>query len=130
MAVRGDGSTAKRIGLVNTNNLVGANMSPNLIRFKANIVILNPLYLFKTMTSDSGQKLLGKYVTRTAKKTITAKDIKEIPIPLPPLPLQQKFARIVETIESMRQNQNQSKQQIDYLFNTLLQKAFERELWV
>lgn len=128
MAVRGDGSTAKRIGLVNTINLVGANISPNLIRFRAKAVILNSSYLFNLMTSYSGQKLLEKYVTRTAKKTITAKDIKEIPIPLPPLPLQQKFARIVEKIDSMRQSQNQSKQQIEDLFSTLMQKAFRGEI--
>jgi type I restriction enzyme S subunit len=128
MAVRGDGSTAKRIGLVNTMNLVGANISPNLIRFKTKREILSPLYLFNLMISDSGQRLLEKYVTRTAKKTITAKDIKKIPIPLPPLPLQQKFARVVEKVESMRQNQLQSYQQIDKLFNTLMQKAFNGEL--
>ncbi len=128
MAVRGDGSTVKRIGIVNTINLVGANISPNLIRFKANKVILNPLYLFKLMTSDSGQKLLEKCVTRTAKKTITARGIKEIRIPIPPLPLQQKFARIVEKVESMRQFQNQSKQQIEDLFSALMQKAFRGEL--
>ena len=34
MAVRGDGSTVKRIGLVYDANIVGANMSPNLVRFK------------------------------------------------------------------------------------------------
>jgi type I restriction enzyme S subunit len=128
MAVRGDGSTVKRIGIVNTINLVGANISPNLIRFKANKVILNPLYLFKLMTSDSGQKLLEKCVTRTAKKTITAREIKEIRIPIPPLPLQQEFARIVEKVESMRQSQKQSKQQIEDLFSALMQKAFRGEL--
>ncbi|MCX9084960.1 MAG: restriction endonuclease subunit S [Candidatus Methanoperedens sp.] len=45
-----------------------------------------------------------------------------------PLPLQQKFARIVEKIEAMRQSQNQSKQQIEDLFSTLMQKAFRGEL--
>ncbi|MDW7727721.1 MAG: restriction endonuclease subunit S [Candidatus Methanoperedens sp.] len=128
MAVRGDGSTAKRIGLVDTINLLGANISPNLIRFKANTVIMNPFYLFILMTSDSGQKLLEKYVTRTAKKTITAKDIKTIPIPLPPLPLQQKFAAIVRQVEQMRQYQQESKAHIDDLFNALMQKAFKGEL--
>jgi type I restriction enzyme S subunit len=128
MAVRGDGSTAKRIGLVNTMNLVGANISPNLIRFKTKNKILNPLFLFNLMISDGGQRLLEKYVTRTAKKTITAKDIKKILIPIPPLPLQQKFAQIVEKVEAMHQNQKQSRQEIDNLFNALTQKAFKGEL--
>lgn len=55
-------------------------------------------------------------------------EIKQIKIPLPPLPLQQEFARIVEKVESMRQSQAQSKQQIEDLFSTLMQKAFRGEL--
>ncbi len=43
------------------------------------------------------------------------------------LPLQQEFARIVEKIESMRQSQNQSKQQIEDLFSALMQKAFRKK---
>jgi type I restriction enzyme S subunit len=128
MAVRGDGSTAKRIGLISTVNLVGANISPNLLRFKTKDKILNPLFLFNLMISDGGQRLLEKHVTRTAKKTITAKRIKKILIPLPPISLQQKFAQIVEKVESMRQNQKQSQQELDNLFNSLTQKAFKGEL--
>lgn len=50
MAVRGDWSTAKRIGLVSNSNITGANISPNLIRIKANKDILNPIYLFHFLT--------------------------------------------------------------------------------
>ncbi len=56
------------------------------------------------------------------------KNLKALKIVVPPLPLQQKFARIVEKIESMRQSQNQSKQQIEDLFSALMQKAFRGEI--
>ncbi len=46
----------------------------------------------------------------------------------PSMELQQQFARIVEKIESMRQSQNQSKQQIEDLFSALMQKAFRGEI--
>lgn len=128
MAVRGDGSTAKRIGLVDNMNITGANISPNLIRFKANKKLIHPLYLFKFMTSDVGQTLLQKSVTRTAKKNITAGNIKKIPVPLPPLEHQQKFASIVQQVEQLREHQSQSRQHIDNLFNVLMQKAFKGEL--
>ena len=128
MAVRGDGSTAKRIGLVDSVNLVGANISPNLLRFKAKEEIISPLYLFYLMISDRGQRLLEKYVTRTAKKTITAKEIKKIGIPIPPLTLQKEFVKIIERLDSIGQKQHQSQQEIDNLFNTLIQKAFKGEL--
>ena len=47
---------------------------------------------------------------------------------LPPLPLQLKFASIVKEVEAMKEQQKQSKEQIDNLFNALLQKAFTGEL--
>lgn len=124
MAVRGDGSTAKRIGMVNHMAIVGSNISPNLIRFKTSGHMLNPFFFFYLLISKSGQKLLERYVTRTAKKTITATELKKIKIILPPLPLQQKFEVTVKRIRFIEQNQTCSYQEIDNLFNILMQKAF------
>jgi len=58
---------------------------------------------------------------------INAENIKNIAIFIPPLPLQQKFASIVQQIEQIRQHQEQSKQQIDHFFNVLMQKSFKGE---
>ena len=128
MAVRGDGSTASRIGLVNSINLVGANISPNLLRFKANRSIVDPLYLYHLMTSERGQLLLQAHVTRTAKKTITARDIKKISIPIPLLNIQCKFVKAVNSIHKMRQNQKKYSREADNLFHALQQRAFKGEL--
>ncbi len=59
---------------------------------------------------------------------INSKELAAFPAIFPPLPLQQKFARIVEKIECMRRSQNQSKQQIEDLFSALMQKAFRGEI--
>lgn len=78
--------------------------------------------------------ILGKcngFRNFTSQSTIahlTGVKLNLFPIILPPLPLQQKFTRIVEKIESMRQSQNQSKQQIADLFSALMQKAFRGEI--
>lgn len=128
MAVRGDGSTAKRIGLVSSKELEGANISPNLLRFKAREGKLNSLYLFTCMISKSGQCLLDRYVTRTAKKTITARDIKLITIPVPPYPLQMEFANVFNQIEKIRNNVDSLMSESNYLFNSLVHRAFHGEL--
>nr|WP_242052708.1 restriction endonuclease subunit S [Sphaerospermopsis sp. FACHB-1194] len=128
MAVRGDGSTAKRIGLVTSNSLVGANISPNLLRFKAKANISHPLFLFHFMISDKGQKLLESYVTRTAKKTITAEGIKKIKIPLPPFSLQKEFAQRVEAVEELKKSHRASLSELDALFASLQHRAFKGEL--
>lgn len=61
---------------------------------------------------------------------INSKELAAFPAIFPPLPHQQKFAQIVEKVESMRQNQNQSRQNIEDLFNAIMQKAFKGELMV
>ena len=95
MAVRGDGSAAKRIGLITEDSLVGANISPNLIRIKTDNNILNPIYMFYYLTGDVGQKRLDAYVNKTAKKNIAAKDIVKVITPVPPIDLQNQFADFV-----------------------------------
>lgn len=124
MAVRGDGSTVKRIGLVAHPNLVGANISPNLLRFNSNQKIVSPFYLFMLVTSESGQKMLEKYITQTAKKTITATDIKQIKVPVPPLDLQSKFEKVFIAIQDLKERSKQSIEQMDNQFNALMQKYF------
>ena len=70
----------------------------------------------------------SKSNTTSGLNTINTNKIRNAKIPLPPLPLQQKFADIVEHVEQIRGHQKQSKQQIDDLFNALMQKAFKGEL--
>ena len=102
MAVRGDGSAAKRIGIVTEPNLIDANISPNLIRIKVNNAMLNPIYMFYYLTGEVGQKRLDAYVNKTAKKNIAAKDIVKIVTPVPPLPLQNDFAAFVREIDKSK----------------------------
>jgi type I restriction enzyme S subunit len=124
MAVRGDGSTVKRIGLVNHKNLVGANISPNLLRFSADKKVVSPFYLYALVTSESGQKMLEKYVTQTAKKTITAKDIKRIKIPVPALLEQNRFAEIFKSVQQTKEMMGRSRDAIENQVNSLAQRFF------
>jgi len=73
------------------------------------------------------------YFLKSAKQTtgiatINSTQLKNFPVLVPPFELQSKFEFIVEKIEAMRQSQNQSKQQIEDLFSTLMQKAFRGEI--
>jgi type I restriction enzyme S subunit len=128
MAVRGDGSTGKRIGLVTSNNLVGANISPNLLRFKTDSRVLNPLYLFHLMVSNQGQALIAKCITRTAKKTITARDIAAIVLPVPPIKRQCEFAERAKAVGELQSKQAGSHGRLDDLFQSMLNRAFSGEL--
>jgi type I restriction enzyme S subunit len=50
--------------------------------------------------------------------------IKGLRIPLPPLPLQQKFAALVEGVEHLRAVQREALRQAEHLFASLLDRAF------
>ncbi|RLG15685.1 MAG: hypothetical protein DRN71_00640 [Candidatus Nanohalarchaeota archaeon] len=87
---------------------------------------INPIYLyFWLLLKKRYLNSLGRGVTfKEISKTI----VSNIEIPLPPISLQNKFASIVEKVEDMRNSQKQSRQEIDNLFNALMQKAFKGEL--
>ena len=63
-------------------------------------------------------------------KNLNLTMVKNINIPKPPLPLQNKFAIIVEKVEQMKGEQGKSKEEISNLFNAIMQKAFKGELVV
>jgi type I restriction enzyme S subunit len=51
-----------------------------------------------------------------------------IKIYIPPLPLQEKFAQIVQKYERLRTQQREGDRQAEHLFQTLLHRAFRGEL--
>ncbi|MCX6699092.1 MAG: restriction endonuclease subunit S [Methanomicrobiales archaeon] len=80
-------------------------------------------YFFK-----SYQKALLTKVRAVTADNIEFNQIKSINVIVPPLPLQQEFARIVEQVEALRERQQQSAGEINLLFGGLMQKAFTGEL--
>jgi type I restriction enzyme S subunit len=60
--------------------------------------------------------------------TINMTQLKGLPVPLPPLPLQEKFVQIVQKFERLRTQQREGDRQAEHLFQTLLHRAFRGEL--
>ena len=54
--------------------------------------------------------------------------IKNNKILIPPLPLQEEFANKVQLIESIQSKQQSSTNEINTLFDALMQKAFKGEI--
>lgn len=55
-------------------------------------------------------------------------EVKSIEFPIPPISLQQQFAEIVNKTEALKEKQKQSEQELENLFQSLMQKAFKGEL--
>lgn len=124
MAVRGDGSAAKRIGIIQEEKLVGANISPNLIKIRANKEIMEPMWLFYYLTSEVGQKRLDAYVNKTAKKNIAAKDIAKVITPVPSISIQQQFTAFVSEVDKSKLAVEKSLKELEILKKSLMQKYF------
>ena len=76
--------------------------------------------------------LARRYLVRSAKGAIMAGlnmgIIKALPIPVPPLDLQHRFAAIVESVEQQRARQRAHLAELDTLFASLQSRAFRGDL--
>jgi type I restriction enzyme, S subunit len=83
-----------------------------------------PEYLVHLLWSLARRGGLADYVTSATIAHLTGEKLKLMPIPVPPLPLQQKFAALVERVERLRAVQREGLRQAGHLFQTLLHAAF------
>lgn len=74
------------------------------------------------------QETLEEKAPESAQKNISLAILRSLPIPLPPLPLQQEFARRVETIERLKASHRAHLAELDTLFASLQSRAFRGEL--
>ena len=89
---------------------------------------VNTLFLFGQLMSPAVKNQADRKVKGIAQKTLNLGELKKFRILLPPLPLQQKFANIVEQTEAMKTRMQESAAELDNNFNNLMQRAFKGEL--
>lgn len=90
---------------------------------------LNPYYLSALIGSRYGKS----YFLKSAKQTtgiasINSTQLKNFPIVIPPIELQNQFATIVEKVGSLKSRYQQSLTDLEALYGALSQKAFKGEL--
>ena len=124
MTVRG---TIGKIGIVPAE-LSNANMTANLIRISPARSIIDPVFLLHVALGPYFLNQLSKASSSTTIKTIKALDLKVIPIPLPPLNRQHRFAAIVESVEEQKTRQRAHLAELDTLFASLQSRAFRGDL--
>ncbi|MDL5053762.1 restriction endonuclease subunit S [Oscillatoria laete-virens NRMC-F 0139] len=95
---------------------------------KPNHVKIFSKYLEHYLRTDYSQYLINQSAHQSSQANIFTGQIKELPILLPPLPLQEKFAQIVQKFERLRTQQREAERQAEHLFQTLLHRAFRGEL--
>ena len=124
MSVRG---TIGKVSIV-PPELEGANMTANLMRLSPNRKLLDPVFAWYLTQSEVFRHQLVSASSTTTITTIKAPDIKGIEVPLPPLAVQQQFARRAAALNRLREAHQASLAQLDALFASLQHRAFRGEL--
>ena len=79
-----------------------------------------PDYLCHLLSHRLFRPQLLRFSTGSTVKGISSESFRAIPIPLPPLPLQQNFTALVERAERLRAVQREALRQAEHLFASLL----------
>ncbi len=110
-----------------TKKYVGSYGGYDII-FHLNNDILNSVFLNELLNLGSSRAIIKTLSRRAGQPHLNSRQISDFKIIFPPTSLQNKFASIVKEVEAMKEQQKHSKNQIDNLFNALMQKAFKGEL--
>ena len=81
-------------------------------------------YLFEIIKSDFFIDNMVKVAKWASYPAISDNNVKDFKIPLPPLPLQQKFADIITQIESQKSEHKLALAKLEELYQAEMQESF------
>jgi type I restriction enzyme S subunit len=100
----------------------------HIAHLKPNKNLLDSEFLAAMLASPPLQRQADRAAKGVAQKTVNLAEISKFVVFAPPLPLQQKFAAIVESIERQKTTQRAHLAELDALFAALQHRAFRGEL--
>lgn len=101
----------------------------SFIRIRVDNNFVSPIYLFQFLSNERAKKaFVSKYITSSTISGINQTNLAEVGVLIPPLILQQQFAEIVNKTEALKEKQKHSEQELENLFQSLMQKAFKGEI--
>ena len=122
------GASIGRTAIYNgEDNMANVNQHVCIIRLKENPPI-NQLYLNYFLSSKKMQNYILLRNAGATRQALNFNQIGNFRVPIPPISLQNQFASLVEKIESIKENQKESTEEINTLFDALMQKAFNGEI--
>ncbi len=105
------------------DELTGANITQDTARL-GTIPSIEPVYVVEFLNTPWAQGWMNHHTQGQAVKGINLGDLKKLPVPVPPLPLQKKFAARVSEIRTVQSEQDASCRRLENLFQSMLHRAF------
>ncbi|UOG91083.1 MAG: restriction endonuclease subunit S [Candidatus Thiothrix sulfatifontis] len=99
-----------------------------LHRVRVNKSLTTPEYIQRYFWSMAKNGGFDSFANSATIPHLTGVKLKNLPLPLPPLDKQEKFAEIVESIEAQKERLQAHLTELDTLFASLQQRAFNGEL--
>lgn len=96
----------------------------HIIRIRVDNCVTHPRYVFYYFLSPYGKSEIRKRVYQVAAAGIKGSELIKIPIPIPPLSLQQSFVEKIEAIEQQKARIRQSIAETQRLFDYTMDKYF------
>jgi len=111
-----------RITTVNITEPFSLVRSVALIKLDSSHVL--PNYVEHYLRTPYSQQLINQTAHQSSQANIFTGQIRELPLYIPPLLQQEKFAVVVQRMERLRAQQHEAERQAEHLFQTLLHCAF------
>lgn len=109
-------------------SLNGAFINQHLALIRLDQKKIHPLFVAWFFAMPYGKSIVMKKNREGVKAGLNFDDIRGFDLVVPPLPLQNQFAAIVEKVESIKDKQAQSLAELENLYTSLSQRAFKGEL--
>ena len=110
------------------NKSFDAVLASYLVKIKLNKKFNPTVFSFLLNTTHFKKMFVKRCKKAVGQSNISPTLLKEFPIYFPPLSLQKQFAEIINKTDALKEKQKQSEQELENLFQSLMQKAFKGEL--
>jgi type I restriction enzyme S subunit len=90
--------------------------------------LANSEYICHLLNLPSILQMASKLIHGQTRSRVSMGNLSSFNVPVPPLTFQNQFSEIVQKVEILQEKQFQSRQNINHLFNSLMQQAFKGEL--
>lgn len=103
------------------NRPVSLGLNQIVVRIKDNV---NMTYLYTLLNTEYGKYQINKRVQGAVTKSITKGEIKNIPIIIPPIELQNQFAEFVQQVDCQKAQMHQCLEKLELNYKALMQQYF------
>jgi len=96
----------------------------NLVKITPHPQVIDTEYLHRWLTSPAAKQYLVSNASKTAQPALSLGKIKELPVPIPPLPEQRRIAAILDQADALRAKRREALAQLDSLTQSIFFEMF------